>query len=243
MTKALDGKVAVVTGASQGIGEACAKAMLEVGARVVVIARDLDKLNVAFSGYNNAIPLAADLLKESDRENLVTRVLDKTGKIDIFLANAGMYVGGNLLENDSKQIEKVLTLNVNGAIAPAIDVLKYMVKDGVKGDVVVMDSIAGRRHPSYEPVYGPSKMAAAEFADLARVQMSPHGIRVGSISSACVETPLVESWEPARLAKARANGEFISSKDVAEEVVHMVTRPRHLAIINVTMAPTKFDKI
>lgn len=243
MTKELEGKVAVVTGASEGIGKACAIAMLEASARVVPVARNLQKLNDIYSGFGDAaISMAADLLKAEDRRALVTRVLEKTGQIDIFHANAGGYIGGDLVENDPEVIEQVLDLNVKAAIRNIRDVLPHMIERKT-GHVIVTSSIAGLRHPNYEPVYGPSKAAVERFAELTRTQVSKHGVRVSSISPGPVETALVANWEPERLKEDRAAKGFLDPKEVADAFMFIVTRPPHNTISKIEITPTAFRRI
>lgn len=239
----LTGKVAVVTGASQGIGEACANAMLGEGATVVVVARDIGKLRAVFAESGSAaIPIAADLLDRDQRLDIVPRILRETGIIDIWVANAGRYVGGNFDENDPEVIEDVLTLNGAGVITPIRQVTPHMITRG-EGDIVVIGSIAGRRRPGYEPVYGPVKAEVERFADTLRTQLGRKGVRVGSISPGPTLTPLVESWDAARLAAAKAAGEFMEPEEVADALMYMVTRRRGLTISNLTLTPTAFDKI
>ena len=241
MTKELEGKVAVVTGASQGIGEACAKAMLGAGASVVVVARDLEKLKRTYSGFGDAaIPMVADLLQKEDRQKLVERILDRTGKIDIFVANAGAYIGGNLVDNDPEEIENVLTLNIMGVISPVRHVLPHMTERKT-GDIVVIGSIAGDGYrPYHEVVYGPSKAAPEDFALLLRPQVSKDGVRVGVISPGPTETPLVANWDPERLAKARAEEAFISPTEVSDALMYMLTRPKHVALARMVITPKAF---
>lgn len=243
MTKQLEGKIAVITGASEGgIGHACALAMLKAGARVVPIARNLDKLKATYADYREAvIPMAADLLKKEDRKTLVERILDKTGQIDIFHANAGMYVGGNLDRNDPEQIENVLTLNILGVITPVRAVLPHMMNRHT-GDIVVTGSIAGDGYnPYHEPVYGPSKTAVEQFVKLTRRQVCRHGIRVSAISPGPTKTPLVSGWDPERLKNAEAAGEFISPEEVADALMYGLTLPRHIAIPRMVITPKAFD--
>lgn len=239
----MTGQTAVVTGASQGIGLACALALLAHNARVVAVARDKDKLKRVFEEYGDrVIPMAADLLDRETRLNLVPKILDQTGQIDTFVANAGLYVGGDFIKNDPEEIEGVLTVDINGVITPIHGALKHMVERG-SGDVIVIGSIAGRRDPLYEPVYAPSKWAVEKFVDLTRTQVCKKGVRVASISPGPTDTPLVDSWEPERLAQARATQQFIAAKDVSDVMMFMLSRPRHVAWSNVSGGPTAFNLI
>lgn len=239
----MTGQTAVVTGASQGIGLACALALLAHNARVVAVARDRKKLENVFGEYGDrVIPVAADLLDRKIRLNLVPQILDQTGQIDTFVANAGLYVGGDFIKNDPEEIENVLTVDINGVITPIHGALKHMVERG-SGDVIVIDSIAGTRYPNYEPVYGPAKTAAKRFAELTRTQVCEHGVRLSSISPGPTLTPLVEGWEKERLTKAIAAGEFMEATEVSSAMMYMLSRPRHVTVSHMEVTPTAFKLI
>ncbi len=244
MTKTLEGKVAIVTGASSGIGLASAEAMVAAGARVVMVSFDEAGLKKLHAKHGDAIiPITMNLLDDKECATLVPQVLQKAGKIDIFHANAGSYIGGDLVaDTDNETIDRMMKLNVNVVIKNVRDALVHMI-ERKKGDIIITASIAGTRHPNYEPVYGPAKTAVKRFAELTRTQVAKHGIRVGSISPGPVETALVANWEPARLEKARAEKAFLDPTEVADVVMFMLTRPHHMTISDVEMTPTAFDLI
>ena len=243
MAKELAGKVAVVTGATSGIGLASAEAMIAAGARVAVVSFDDAALKKLHAKHGDAlIPVTMDLLDDKACATLIPTVLQKAGKIDIFHANAGIYIGGDLVEAENVTIDRMLKLDVNVVIKNVRDALVHMIERKT-GDIMITASIAGTRHPNYEPVYGPAKTAVKRFAELTRTQVAKYGIRIGSISPGPVETALVADWEPARLEKARAEKAFLDPKEVAEVVMFMLTRPPHMTISDVEMTPTKFDLI
>jgi ribitol 2-dehydrogenase len=241
MAKELDGKIAVVTGATSGIGLASAEAMLDAGARVVMVSNDAAALKALHGKFGDAvIPMEIDLLDPKARATLVPEVLKKTGNIDIFHANAGMYIGGDLVDNDPEAIDRVLNLNVNAVVQNVRAVLPHMIERKT-GDIIVTSSLAGHYPTPWEPIYAPSKWAIDGFVQITRRQVREHGIRVGSISPGPVDTALVADWEPERLKKARESGSLLDPKQVAEVVMFMLTRQRHMTIRDVVMMPTNFD--
>ena len=247
MTQSLEGKIAVVTGASKGIGLACAEALLKQGVTVVPVARDFKTLKAIFRRHGKrAIPVSADLLKEKDRLQLVPKILQRVPHIDIFHANAGAYVGGDLVKSDPKTIEDVITLNVNGVISPIRAVLPHMIergKSGIVSDVVITSSIAGPRHPNYEPVYGPVKTAVDRFGELTRTQVGDLGVRVGLLQPGPTLTPLVDGWEPARREAAIKAQQFIMPEEVAQDLIYMVSQPPHAAVPVIMRTPKAFNLI
>lgn len=241
MAKELEGKIAVVTGATSGIGLASAEAMIAAGARVVMVSNDEEALKALHDKHGDAVvPLFVNLLDPKACATLVPEILKKTGHIDIFHANAGMYIGGNLIDNDPDAIDRVLNLNVNAVIKNVRAVLPHMIERKI-GDIIVTSSLAGHYPTPWEPVYAPSKWAIDGFVQITRRQVREHGIRIGSISPGPVDTALVADWEPERLKKARESGSLLDPKQVAEVVMFMLTRLRHMTIRDVVMMPTNFD--
>lgn len=237
----LKGKVAVVTGGASGIGLASARAMLEEGARVVLVDRDDARLaDLQRELGADAIPLALDLLNPTDCASLLPRMLEMTGQLDILHANAGTYIGGDLVDADAAAIDRMLNLNVNVVIKNVHDVLPHMIARGV-GDIVVTSSVAGHFPVPWEPVYSASKWAMTCFVQTVRRQVLKHGIRVGSVSPGPVETALVADWPKENLEKAKAAGALIEAKEVADAVLFMLTRPRNVTIRDIVVLPSSFD--
>jgi ribitol 2-dehydrogenase len=241
MARELEGKVAVVTGAASGIGLACAEAMLAAGSRVVMVDRDEAALKKLSIDHGDAvIPLVVNLLDPRDCASLVPRVLEKTGRIDILHANAGTYVGGDLVDSDTEEIDRMLTLNVNVVMKNVHDVLRHMIEQRT-GDIIVTSSLAAHFPTPWEPVYAASKWAINCFVQTVRRQVFKHGIRVGSISPGPVVSALLADWPPDKLKEARDSGSLLEAADVAEVVMFMLTRPRGMTIRDVVMLPTNFD--
>jgi ribitol 2-dehydrogenase len=241
MTKALDGKVAVVTGAASGIGLASTVAMLAAGARVVMVDRDKDALSAHREAYGDQVsPLVIDLLDPVACATLLPRVLEAAGRLDILHANAGLYIGGNLVDSENVAIDRMLNLNVNVVMKNVHDVLRYMIEKRT-GDIIVTSSLAAHFPTPWEPVYASSKWAINCFVQTVRRQVFKHGIRVGSISPGPVISALLADWPPEKLREARESGSLLEASEVADVVLFMLTRPRGMTIRDVVMMPTNFD--
>jgi ribitol 2-dehydrogenase len=237
----LAGQVAVITGAASGIGLASARALVASGARVVMADRDATALQRACEPHGDAMmPLVVDLLDPKACATLVPRALELAGRIDILHANAGLYVGGDLVDADVDAIDRMLNLNVNVVMKNVHAVLPHMIERG-SGDIVVTSSLAAHFPTPWEPVYASSKWAINCFVQTVRRQVFRHGIRVGSISPGPVVTALIADWPADKLAEARASGSLLDASEVAEVVTFMLTRPRGMTIRDVVMMPTNFD--
>lgn len=241
MTTSLAGQVAVITGAASGIGLASAQALVAAGARVVMVDRDAAALKTACAPHGDAmLPLVIDLLDAKACATLVPAALALAGRIDILHANAGLYIGGDLVDAQTDAIDRMLNLNVNVVMKNVRDVLPHMIERG-SGDIVVTSSLAAHFPTPWEPVYASSKWAINCFVQTVRRQVFRHGIRVGSISPGPVVTALIADWPADKLAEARASGSLLEPSEVAEVVTFMLTRPRGMTIRDVVMMPTNFD--
>lgn len=241
MTHPFEGKIAVVTGAASGIGLASTEALLAGGARVAMADRDEAALRSHALRHGDAvIPIAIDLLDATACATLVPRVLQAAGRIDIFHANAGTYVGGDLVDADTGAIDRMLNLNVNVVMKNVHDVLPHMIERGT-GDIVVTSSLAAHFPTPWEPVYASSKWAIHCFVQTVRRQVFRHGIRVGSISPGPVASALLADWPAEKLEEAKRSGSLLEPADVADVVMFMLTRPRGMTIRDVVMLPTNFD--
>lgn len=241
MTKDLIGKVAAITGAASGIGLASTEAMLSAGARVIAIDRDAAALATLQAKHGAALlPLVLDLLDPAACATLVPRALTLAGQLDIFHANAGLYLGGDLVDNDPAAIDRLLSLNVAVVMKNVQAVLPHMI-DRRTGDIVVTSSLAAHFPTPWEPVYAASKWAIDCFVQTVRRQVFRHGIRLGSISPGPVATALIADWPPEKLAEARAQASLLDPAEVATVILFMLTRPRSMTIRDVILLPTNFD--
>lgn len=237
----LTGKVAAVTGAASGIGLASAEAMHAEGATVVLVDRDAKALDAACARLGaRAMPLVIDLLNAKSCASLLDGILAKAGHLDILHANAGSYIGGDLIDADLDAIDRMLNLNVNAVMKNVRTVMPHMMERKT-GDIIVTSSVAGHFPVSWEPVYAASKWAMTCFVQTMRRQLLKHGIRVGSVSPGPVISALVADWPPENLRKAKEAGALIEPREVAEAVLFMLTRPRNVTIRDVVILPSTFD--
>ncbi|WP_277188913.1 SDR family oxidoreductase [Caballeronia sp. BR00000012568055] len=241
MTDTIKGKVAAITGAASGIGLACARELMAHGAKVVLIDRAKDRLDTLCDELGpDALPLVADLLNPADVSGLLPRIIDAAGGLDIFHANAGAYVGGEVTEGDPDAWDRMLNLNINAAFRSVHAVLPHMVKQQ-SGDIIFTSSIAGVVPVVWEPIYTASKFAVQAFAHTTRRQLAKHGIRVGSVLPGPVVTALLDDWPKAKMDEALASGSLMQPKEVADAVLFMLTRPRNVTIRDLVILPNAVD--
>lgn len=237
------GKVAAITGAASGIGLATTEALVAAGARVVLIDRDQAALDAQCARLGpQAMALRLDLLNPAECAEILPRILDVAGDLDIFHANAGTYIGGDLLDTTLDTIDRMLNLNVNAVMKNVHSVAPHMIARG-SGDIVITASVAGHFPVPWEPVYSASKWAMTCFTQTMRRQLLKHGIRVGQVSPGPVISALLADWPEENLRKAKEAGALIEPSEVAETVMFMLSRPRGVTIRDVVILPSSFENV
>ncbi len=171
---------------------------------------------------------------------MMPRSLEKTGQLDIFHANAGAYVGGEVLGGDPDAWDRMLNLNVNAVFRSVHAVLPHMV-ERKSGDIIVTSSVAGFVPVVWEPIYTASKFAVQAFVHTLRRQVFKHGIRVGEVAPGPVVTALLKDWPKAKIDEALASGSLMEPKEVADAVLFMLTRPRNVTIRDLVILPNALD--
>lgn len=241
MNTSLSGKVAAITGAASGIGLECARTLLGAGAKVVLIDREGEKLNklVAELG-ENAFALHVDLMQADQVDNLLQGILQLTGRLDIFHANAGAYIGGPVAEGDPDVWDRVLHLNIKRrlplraqrpAASDRAKIRGYYLHQLDRGVVPVI----------WEPVYTASKFAVQAFVHTTRRQVAQYGVRVGAVLPGPVVTALLDDWPKAKMDEALANGSLMQPIEVAESVLFMVTRSKNVTVRDIVILPNSVD--
>jgi ribitol 2-dehydrogenase len=241
MSESIKGKVAAITGAASGIGLACARALIEEGAKVVLIDRAQDRLAQCCAELGpNAFALAMDLLRPADYADMLPKILDLAGGLDIFHANAGAYIGGEVVNGNPDDWDRMLNLNINAAFRSVHAVLPHMTAQK-SGDIVFTSSVAGVVPVVWEPIYTASKFAVQAFVHTTRRQVAKHGVRVGAVLPGPVVTALLDDWPKAKMDEALAQGSLMQPKEVADAVVFMLTRPRNVTIRDLVILPNSVD--
>jgi ribitol 2-dehydrogenase len=241
MDQDLSDKVAAITGAASGIGLECARTLLASGARVALVDRAEERLRALCSELGpNAIPVVVDLTDRTSVDAMLPQILQQAGQLDIFHANAGSYVGGEVIDGDPDQWDRMLNLNINAAFRSVHAVLPHMVERKT-GDIIMTSSIAGLVPVVWEPIYTASKHAIQAFVHTVRRQVAKHGIRVGSIAPGPVVTALISDWPQDKLEAALAAGDLMEPTEVAAAVKFMLTRPRNVTIRDLVILPQSND--
>lgn len=241
MGEKLSGKVVLVTGGSSGIGRAMARALDEAGAKVALVGRSKARLDEVAAGLKNeALPLAADLTKPAELDQVVKETVARFGRIDILLPNAGLYIPGDVAEGDPDAWDELLQINVNSVFRLVRAVLPGMIAQG-SGHVLITSSIAGHTAIHWEPIYSASKHAIQSFVHGLRRQVAKHNIRVGEIAPGVVLNELWGYNDKAAIDAKVASREGLRSEDVADAVLYMLTRPANVNIRDLVILPQNQD--
>ena len=242
MTQKLSGKVALVTGASSGIGRALATALAAEGVKLVLVGRSAERLQAVAKKLSavESLVLPADLAKPADVERVALDALARFRRIDILLANAGLYNPGKVVDGNADAWDEMLAVNVNSVFRLCRAVLPHMIKNR-NGDIVVTSSISGHQTIPGEPVYSASKHAVQTFVHELRRQVAPHNVRVGAVAPGTVLNELWGFHNPADIASKVATHDGLRSEDVAEAVLFMLTRPANVTIRDLVILPQKQD--
>ena len=238
MSESLSGKVAIITGASSGIGAACARLLAQQGCKLTLAARSVDKMEaLAAAMETETIVVAADMTVPTDITNMVERALDRFGRIDVMCANAGIYIPGEFADGAPDEFTRLLTINIDAVLRCAHAVIPTMKAQG-SGDIVVTSSISGFIDVHWEPTYSASKHAVQTFVHTVRRQLAGDGIRVMSLAPGAVANPLWGYHDPDEIKRA-SQGErtFLTSEDCAEALLFMLSRPRHVTIRDLVILP------
>jgi NADP-dependent 3-hydroxy acid dehydrogenase YdfG len=242
MTQRLDGTVALVTGASSGIGEATALALAAEGATVALLARRRDRLDDLTSRIESAgcaaIAVEADVSDQSQATAAVERVVSELGRLDTVVNNAGLMLIGPAAEADPADWDKMLSVNVQGLLYVTRAALPHLVAaaaDSPRGvaDVVNISSTAGRVARPGTAVYALTKFGVGAFSEAVRQEVLGKRVRVGLVEPGTVQTEITNNLPAAdrEAIEQRSPGMVkLEPDDIADAVTYMVTRDRRVAV-------------
>jgi NADP-dependent 3-hydroxy acid dehydrogenase YdfG len=247
----LDSTVALVTGASSGIGEATAKRLAAEGAAVAVAARRVDRLEKLVgeieAAGGRALAIESDVTDRAQAEALVERTVAELGRLDTVVNNAGVMLLGPALDADIEEWERMVDLNLKGLLYVAKAALPHLLKfadDGPRRvtDLINISSVAGRRPRSGSAVYNATKFGVGAFSEALRQEVTERHVRVSLVEPGAVATELSSHNRPEVLAEIKGrfgNLERLEADDIADAVSYIVTRPRHVAINEILVRPTE----
>ena len=241
MAQSLGSKIVLITGASSGIGAATARALAKLGCKLALAARRADRLETLASSLpTETLCLKTDVTNAEDITRMVERTVAHFGRIDVLFANAGLYIPGEAAEGDPDAWAQLMDVNVSGVLRSVRAVLPHMMAQK-SGDILVTSSISGFVDIHWEPVYSASKHAVQSFVHTLRRQVAPHNIRVGAVAPGMVANELWGFEDQAEIdAKVREHAS-LTSEDVAEAVVFMLSRPPHVTIRDLVLVPQQQD--
>jgi NADP-dependent 3-hydroxy acid dehydrogenase YdfG len=249
----LSNRIAVVTGASAGIGRAISLALAHEGAAVVLMARREEKLETVAheirAAGGKALPVVGDAANTADLDRLLSQARDFShgighgGRLDIVVVNAGRGLAGGLLSSDEKQWREVYETNVLGAAALLRRAGEIMVAQGA-GDIIALGSVAGANISPFSGFYGSSKFALGSMVEAFRREICSRGVRVTLLRPGIVESEFqsVAGYTPENFYKSIERfGTLLKPEDVAEAVTFIVSRPPSVHVNELVIRPTKQD--
>jgi NADP-dependent 3-hydroxy acid dehydrogenase YdfG len=226
-TRDLTGTVVVITGATSGIGRASARLLVEAGARVVVGARRRERLEEleAELGVENCAVRVTDVTKPEDAERLMETAVERFGRIDSIVVNAGIGAYGGILDGSDDDLEEMIDINFTGSVWAVRSAVRRMRPAGA-GDIVIVSSVAGLRGGEDEAVYAGTKFAQVGMAGSIERELREHGIRVTVIAPAGVKTEFA-------IGAGRAEGDpeldtYLLPEDVAAAITTVLQQPRRV---------------
>ena len=234
-------KVAIVTGASSGIGKAIARQLSAMGMRLVLIGRDQARLeNLVDELSCEAIWIATDLADEHAVQKLVDQTMEQFGSIDVLVENAGVFGNESVADTAPSDIVEMVNVNLTSVILLAQAVLLHMRKTK-SGEILVVGSIAGISDMRNEAVYSATKHGVNAFVRSLRRQVQADGIRVGSVLPGTVATELWGKVDPQKTDQQVDAREVLRPEDIAEIVAFMITRPPNVSVRELVVLPQAQD--
>ena len=251
MTSKLTGTVAVVTGASSGIGAATARRLADHGASVVLVARRKDRLDdlateIQAAG-GTALVVEADISDRDQAQTAVEQAVERFGRLDTLVNNAGLMLLGPVVGADPDEWDRMIAVNAQGLLYTTHAALPYLLKAAADGprrvaDIVNISSIAGRVAWNGYGVYNMTKFGVNGFTEALRQEVTKRHVRVGVLEPGGVDTELGshnnDEIRSQIIEPFLEQTEVLAAEDIADGVAYMVTRPRHASIGELWIMPT-----
>ena len=251
MTQKLQGKVAIITGASAGIGAATAIALAAEGAYVAIAARRADKLNevaqkIEASG-GKVLQVITDVTDEAQVQNLIAKTKETFGRIDILVNNAGIAIVGQIAYANTDDWRKTINVNIFGVLYATHAVLPTLLEQK-SGHIVNVSSVAGRTVRAGIGIYNLTKWGVNAFSEALRLELTPQNIRVTVVEPGMVNTEIDEHKlgvkqisDPVAYEKSQTLRKSITSleaEDIANAIVYAVTQPERVDVNEIMICPT-----
>ena len=245
MAQQLEGKVALVTGASSGIGHATALALAGAGAHVAVSARRADRLGDLVAAIEaaggKALALPGDMTVEAEAAKAVEDTVAHFGRIDILINSAGVMQAGGIENCDTDEYRRVFDINLFATLYTAVAAAKQMRAQG-GGDIVTISSLAGRKGGPMTNAYSASKHAVNAMTDAMRQELGGHNIRVSILMPGATSTEVGDNisdpgWRQAIQAHVGKEG-AVQPSQIGDTIVFMLSLPRHVNISEISVRPT-----
>ncbi|MFC5973192.1 SDR family oxidoreductase [Halomarina salina] len=240
----LDEQVAIVTGASSGIGEATARSLAARGASVVLAARREDELEELASSIEDdggdALVVPTDVTDDGDIDDLVQATTDEYGRIDVLVNNAGLMPLAHIAEADRETLQDTIDVNLRGLITLTHAVVPTMLEQE-SGHVVNLSSVVGRFLQANSAHYNAAKAGVKMFGDSLRLDVAEEGIRVATIEPGAVDTELLDHIPDEEIQEGVkeyvGSMDALAPEDIARTITFVVTQPQRVDINEVLIRP------
>ena len=250
-SQTLSGTVALVTGASSGIGQAAAADLAAHGASVALVARRTDRLEELAASITDAggtaLTITADVTDQEQAKQAVARTVEELGRLDTVVNNAGVMLLGPIVDAPTEEWDRMVDLNIKGLLYVAHAALPHLLAAADQeprrvADLVNISSVAGRVARKGSGVYNASKHAVGAFSEALRQEVTGRHVRVSLVEPGAVATELAshnrEEILPS-LQERFGHLERMEAEDIAETISFIVTRPRRVAVNEVLIRPTE----
>ena len=252
MTPALEGTVALITGASSGIGAATARRLGATGAAVALAARREDRLEALAAEIvdagGTALVIECDVTKQEEASEAVERTVSELGRLDTLVNNAGVMLLGPAVDAPLSEWQQMVELNVLGLLYCAHAATPHLLRaadDGPRhvADMVNLSSVAGRVARNGNGVYSLTKHGVGAFSESLRQELTKRYVRVSLVEPGATATELASHNRAEVLENIKSQfGQTMAAEDIADAIAYIVTRPRHVAINEILIRPTEQER-